>query len=91
MPPRHYSFEFWALPKQIAESKTITAIDKLVLAVIITRYNGEAPLKMKQQTIAEYLGTTRQSVSISLLELQKQGYIVIEKKWKLNTYKIGKL
>lgn len=86
MPKRPYNFEFWVTPKIIAERKDLTPEDKDVISVLITRFNGEAPLKMKQETIAKYLGITRQTVAKSLKTLEKKGLIIIGKSWKLNTY-----
>lgn len=86
MPRRPYNFEFWVTPKIIAERRDLSLEDKAVISILITRYNGEAPLKMKQETIAKYLGITRQTVAKSLKTLEKKGLINIGRVWKLSTY-----
>lgn len=86
MPKRPYSFEFWATPKLIQERTDLTPIDKDVISVFVTRFNGEAPLKMKEETIAKYIGCDKRSIIRSISKLKKKKILIVGKSWKLNTY-----
>lgn len=72
-----YPWEFWAIPKYVAEDKNLKDLDKLVVGVFVTRWNGEndSEIPAKQTTLAKQLGTTPREIRRSLDRLYKSGYL----------------
>lgn len=75
MPKKIYSFEFWAVPKHIAQNKKLNSVDKMILGSIITRHNGESRLKVKIETLASDWGISISSVKHSIKKLEKMGFV----------------
>lgn len=76
MPRRKLQWEFWPLPKQIAKDTKLSLTEKVVLASLFGRENGEAnPARVKQKTLAEEWGLSLRGVSGAIAKLEKLGYI----------------
>jgi len=79
MPKKIYSFEFWAIPKHIVERTDLNHLDKLIMGVFITRWNGENSIAARLDTMATQLGTTKMCIRRSIYRLKKKNLIESEK------------
>lgn len=79
MPKKIYPWEFWAIPKFIQADPKLTATDKDVMAVFITRMNGQNFLKVKIQTVAEDLNVSIKSVQRAVKNLEKRGFLDVKR------------
>lgn len=76
-----YPWEFWAIPKHIAELRDLKPLDKLVLGIFITRWNGENDdIPAKQNTLALQTGSNDRQIRRSIKNLVKLGYLDISLK-----------
>lgn len=82
--------EFWSLPKTVAERTDLTVVDKLVLAILWTRRNGENVSWPSQENMAKQLGVTARSVIRALERLAKVGLVAVNRQgaMKSNEYTI---
>lgn len=77
MPRKIYPWEFWAIPKYVAEDKKLKDLDKLIVGIFVTRWNGENDVEIpaKQETLAKQLGKKPRDIRRSLDRLYAEGYL----------------
>ena len=90
MPKKTYPWEFWAIPKFIQSDKRLSATDKDVMAVFITRMNGQNEVTVKQETLAKDLNISPKSVERAVAKLEKLGMLDVQRSGQhiCNRYKI---
>jgi len=72
--------EFWAIPKDIMATKSLSIEARMVYAVLFTRRNGENRAWPSQAYIAEILGASKRSIIRYMDELVIAGLVVIHRR-----------
>lgn len=83
---RTYDFEFWALPKVVAEDTELDWSDKAILSILITMANTagvdengdedeRGEFRIKQKTIAKRLNLGVRTVKLSMKKLESMGFV----------------
>lgn len=84
MPKKIYPWEFWSVPKKIAERNDLKPLDKLIVGVLVTRWNGEnqEPIKARLDKVADQLGTSLISIKRSFKRLKELKIISSNRRYK---------